>query len=34
VTLPTDKAAEALGRGPELWASWPADKGFLLPEQH
>jgi putative spermidine/putrescine transport system ATP-binding protein len=32
VTLPTDRAAEALDHGPALWVSWPADKGFLLPE--
>ena len=34
VTLPTDKAAQALNSGPELWVSWSSDKGFLLPEQH
>jgi putative spermidine/putrescine transport system ATP-binding protein len=34
LTLPTDGAAQALNQGPELWVSWPADKGFLLPEPH
>ena len=32
VTLPSDAAAAALRDGPELWVTWPADKGFLLPE--
>jgi putative spermidine/putrescine transport system ATP-binding protein len=34
VTLPTDRATQALSHGPALWVSWPSDKGFLLPEQH
>jgi putative spermidine/putrescine transport system ATP-binding protein len=34
VTLPTASAAQAIGQGSELWVSWPADKGFLLPETH
>ncbi|UDL94612.1 ABC transporter ATP-binding protein [Lichenihabitans sp. PAMC28606] len=33
VTLPTDVAASALTNGPDLWVTWPADKGFLLPEE-
>ena len=32
VTLPIDTAAQALSQGPEVWVTWPADKGFLLPE--
>ena len=31
VTLPIDTAAAALAAGPDLWVTWPADKGFLLP---
>jgi putative spermidine/putrescine transport system ATP-binding protein len=33
LTLPTERAAKALQDGPELWVSWPKDKGFLLPEE-
>jgi len=33
LTLPTERAAEALREGPELWLTWPKDKGFLLPEE-
>ncbi|GLS23683.1 ABC transporter ATP-binding protein [Labrys miyagiensis] len=33
LTLPTDRAAEALRKGPQLWVTWPKDKGFLLPEE-
>ncbi|WP_413993625.1 ABC transporter ATP-binding protein [Labrys okinawensis] len=33
LTLPTDRAAEALREGPQLWVTWPKDKGFLLPEE-
>jgi len=32
VTLPTETAARALADGPDLWVTWPTDKGFLLPE--
>jgi putative spermidine/putrescine transport system ATP-binding protein len=32
VTLPTETAAKALAGGPDLWVTWPTDKGFLLPE--
>ena len=32
VTLPTETAAKALTNGPDLWVTWPTDKGFLLPE--
>ena len=32
VTLPTETAARALADGPDLWVTWPVDKGFLLPE--
>jgi len=31
LTLPTERAAAALGAGPQLWVTWPIDKGFLLP---
>ena len=31
VTLPTDAAAAVLGEGPDLWVSWPAEKGYLIP---
>ena len=31
LTVPTERAAAALGAGPDLWVSWPIDKGFLLP---
>ena len=34
VTLPTEAAAKALAGGPDLWVTWPVDKGFLLPEGH
>ncbi|MCW6510271.1 ABC transporter ATP-binding protein [Lichenifustis flavocetrariae] len=34
VTLPMEAAAAALSKGPDLWVTWPADKGFLLPEPH
>ncbi len=34
VTLPSQAAAEALAQGPDLWVSWPADKGYLLPDAH
>jgi len=34
VTLPVDIAAQALNQGPDLWVTWPANKGFLLPETH
>jgi len=34
VTLPTETAAKALAGGPDLWVTWPTDKGFLLPEGH
>lgn len=33
VTLPIDAAAAALAQGPDLWVTWPVDKGFLLPEE-
>ena len=32
LTLPTERAAEALANGPDLWLTWPKSKGFLLPE--
>jgi putative spermidine/putrescine transport system ATP-binding protein len=32
VTLPIETATRALNHGPDLWVTWPADKGFLLPE--
>ena len=32
VTLPIDTASAALNQGPNLWVTWPTDKGFLLPE--
>ena len=32
VTLPTEIAAQAIAGGPDLWVTWPGDKGFLLPE--
>ena len=32
VTLPTETAARALANGPDLWVTWPTDKGYLLPE--
>ena len=32
VTLPTETAARALAHGRDLWVTWPADKGFLLPD--
>jgi putative spermidine/putrescine transport system ATP-binding protein len=32
VTVPPDIAAKALVGGPDLWVTWPGDKGFLLPE--
>ena len=32
LTLPTDRAAETLRGGPQLWITWPKDRGFLLPE--
>jgi putative spermidine/putrescine transport system ATP-binding protein len=31
VTVPPEIAAKALVNGPDLWVTWPADKGFLLP---
>jgi len=31
LTLPTERAAAAIGAGEELWVTWPIDKGFLLP---
>ena len=31
LTLPTERAAAAIGSGPQLWVTWPIDKGFLLP---
>jgi putative spermidine/putrescine transport system ATP-binding protein len=31
LTLPTERAAAAIGAGPDLWVTWPIDKGFLLP---
>ena len=31
VTVPPEIAARALVNGPDLWVTWPADKGFLLP---
>ena len=31
VTLPIDAAAAVLGQGPDLWVSWPAEKGYLIP---
>jgi putative spermidine/putrescine transport system ATP-binding protein len=33
VTLPTETAAKALTNGPDLWVTWPTDKGYLLPER-
>ena len=33
VTLPSDAAAAALRDGPDLWVTWPVDKGYLLPEE-
>jgi putative spermidine/putrescine transport system ATP-binding protein len=32
VTVPPETAARALVDGPDLWVTWPADKGFLLPD--
>jgi putative spermidine/putrescine transport system ATP-binding protein len=32
VTVPPETAAKALAGGPELWVTWPTDKGFLLPD--
>jgi putative spermidine/putrescine transport system ATP-binding protein len=32
VTVPPDTAAKALVNGPDVWVTWPTDKGFLLPE--
>jgi putative spermidine/putrescine transport system ATP-binding protein len=31
VTAPPDVVAKALVNGPDLWVTWPTDKGFLLP---
>jgi putative spermidine/putrescine transport system ATP-binding protein len=31
LTLPTERAAAAIGAGEQLWVTWPIDKGFLLP---
>ncbi len=33
VTLPTEAATAAIEGGPDLWVTWPIDRGFLLPEQ-
>ena len=33
VTLPVEVAASALSQGRDLWVSWPADKGTLLPAE-
>jgi putative spermidine/putrescine transport system ATP-binding protein len=32
VTLPAEAAARTLAGGRDLWVTWPATKGFLLPE--
>jgi putative spermidine/putrescine transport system ATP-binding protein len=32
VTVPPETAARALVNGPDLWVTWPTDKGFLLPD--
>ena len=32
VTVPPETAAKALADGPDLWVTWPGDKGFLLPD--
>jgi putative spermidine/putrescine transport system ATP-binding protein len=32
VTVPPETAARALVNGSDLWVTWPADKGFLLPD--
>jgi putative spermidine/putrescine transport system ATP-binding protein len=34
VTLPTEAAAKALTNGPDVWVTWPVDRGYLLPEGH
>ncbi|MDQ0395018.1 ABC transporter ATP-binding protein [Labrys monachus] len=31
LTMPTERAALALREGPDVWITWPRDKGFLLP---
>ncbi|HEY4974032.1 MAG TPA: ABC transporter ATP-binding protein [Steroidobacteraceae bacterium] len=31
LTLPTERAAAAIGAGAQLWVTWPIEKCFLLP---
>ncbi|TIW86715.1 MAG: TOBE domain-containing protein, partial [Mesorhizobium sp.] len=32
VSVPNEVAAAALSKGNSVWLTWPAEKGFLLPD--
>ncbi|TIX98944.1 MAG: TOBE domain-containing protein, partial [Mesorhizobium sp.] len=32
VSVPNEVAASALSKGNSVWLTWPAEKGFLLPD--